>query len=67
MDEGHDGFGMGDLGIKGPKMELEAFGLAKLDVILNLSLRFSATLSNFGIHIIFSFFCYFQGIFIILF
>ena len=28
----------------------EAFGLVELDVILNLSLRFIATLSRFGIH-----------------
>ena len=33
----------------------EAFGLAELDVILNLSLRFIVTLSSFGIHIIFTF------------
>ena len=58
MDEGHDGFGRGDLGIKGPKMELEAFGLAKLDVILNLSLRFIAKLISFGIHKFFSFFIF---------
>ena len=32
----------------------EAFGLAELDVILNLSLRFIATLSSFGIHITFA-------------
>ena len=38
-----------DLGVR------EAFGLATLDVVLNLSLRFIATLSSFGIHIIFSF------------
>ena len=37
----------------------EAFGLAELDGIWNLSLRFIATLSSFGIHIIFAFF-YFQ-------
>ena len=36
----------------------EAFGLAKLDVILNLSLRFIATLSSFGIHKIFVFFIF---------
>ena len=34
----------------------EAFGLAELNVMLNLSLRFIATLSSFGIHIIFAFF-----------
>ena len=32
----------------------EAFGLAELDGIWNLSLRFIATLSSFGIHIIFA-------------
>ena len=32
----------------------EAFGLAELDVILNLSLRLIATLSSFGIHINFA-------------
>ena len=63
MEEGDDGFGMVDLGIQGPKMDLEngsledlcmreAFGLAELDFIWNLSLRFIATLSSFGIHII---------------
>ena len=65
MDEGDDGFGMVDLGVKGPKIDLEngswedlcmreAFGLEKLDGILNLSLRFMATLSSFGIHITFA-------------
>ena len=34
----------------------EAFGLVKLDAILNLSLRLIASLSSFGIHIIFEFF-----------
>ena len=34
----------------------EAFGLEELDVIWNLSLRFIATLSSFGIHKIFTFF-----------
>ena len=34
----------------------EAFGLAELDSIGNLSLRFIATLSSFGIHIIFAIF-----------
>ena len=42
----------------------EAFRLAKLDVILNLSLRFIATLSNFGIHIIFAFLILFWIIFL---
>ena len=36
----------------------EAFGLEKLDVILNLSLRFIATLNSFGIHIIFASFIF---------
>ena len=36
----------------------EAFGLVELDVIWNLSLRFIATLSSFGIHIIFAFFIF---------
>ena len=34
----------------------ETFGLVELDVIWNLSLRFIATLSSFGIHKIFEFF-----------
>ena len=66
MEEGDDGFRMVDLGICGPKMDLEngsgddlwmreAFGLVALDVIWNISLRFIATLSSFGINIIFSF------------
>ena len=69
MDEGDDVFGTVDLGIKGPKMDLEngseddlcmreAFGLAALDVIWNLSLRFMATFSSFGIHISFAFFIF---------
>ena len=36
----------------------EAFGLAELDGILNLSLRFIATFSSSGIHIIFAFFIF---------
>lgn len=50
MDEG-DG-NLDDLGMR------EAFGLAKLDVIWNLSLRFIATLVSFGIHKIFAFFIF---------
>ena len=49
MDEGDDGFGMVDLCMR------EAFGLAELDAIWNLSLRVIATLSSFGIHKIFAF------------
>ena len=36
----------------------EIFGLVELDVIWNISLRFNATLSSFGIHIIFAFFIF---------
>ena len=36
----------------------EAFGLAKLYAILNLSLTFIASLSSFGIHKIFAFFIF---------
>ena len=36
----------------------KGFGLTKLDVMLNYSLRFIATLSSFGIHNFFAFFIF---------
>ena len=54
-------------GILGDLCMREAFGLVELDVIWNLSLRFIATLSSFGIHIIFVFFIFSLCGFLILF